>query len=296
MGEARQRATSDPTFGRIPKATLEGKRGIVVSTAYSITDGAWDMTGLDAQELRHALLFWDEIAWPTNPIIHITGGQDEDFLVDAGVIQRPVIQIRSFEDDTFPKIHLEAFNALDAQTPGKWSFAIGEDSRRGGVPAGHTPSIGLELYRAIPVPDVEAPIAEVLEFKLRRRDEILRLRAEIDTLANEVKESADAAVALELKKAHVEQACNDLLRAGIEWKFPIRVSNLKCTFEVSGTQILTAALAAAGAGFVFGMPTLGALIGGAASVLKVTGDISRNSSTARQGPYQYVYSFHEEIF
>lgn len=298
MGQARQRAQSDPTFGRIPKALKEQKRGIVISSPFQPMEGGGFYSNLlDPQELRYSLLLWDEIAWATNNIIHMDAGADEEFLTKAGIFQRPQVYIEELSDKTAPRLHIDAFNALNAQEPEKWSLALGETSLlTGDLPKGDAHSIALELSRAIPVPDVDVPLAEILEFKRRRQDEIQRLRAEIDNLTTEVMGAEDTEAALQAKKDHIEKACQDLLRVGMEWKFPVRISNLKCSFEVSGDQLAKAAAIVAGAEYAFGMPGLGALIGGAVSIFKVSGDVGRQPMRPRQSPYQYVYSFHNEVF
>ena len=38
----------------------------------------------------------------------------------------------------------------------------------------------VELHNAIPVPDLNTPLEEILEFKFRRNDELNRLRLEMD--------------------------------------------------------------------------------------------------------------------
>src|SRR5574341_700437 len=43
-------------------------------------------------------------------------------------------------------------------------------------------AVGIELFRALPVPSQDVPIAEILEFKRKRWDELLRFRHAMDGL------------------------------------------------------------------------------------------------------------------
>lgn len=69
----------------------------------------------------------------------------------------------------------------------------------------------LELHRAIPIPKHDVPLAEVLEFKECRRDELLLLRQHLDTFARDIEHATDKAVALAAKVAEIDQACANLL-------------------------------------------------------------------------------------
>ena len=308
LGEAKRRKIDDPTFGRLPKSAMNTSRGIVVSSPVNVDGGAVLIQGggLDAQELRHWLLFWDELAWPANNLIYVAGGPDETFLEEAGVLSRPrMLMSGTFSgSDIVSKPHLAAFKNLDDKEPGKWCLATGERSFNWAqMPLTETNTAVLELYRAIPVPNKDVPIAEVMEFKQRRRNEINRLRAEIDIYVDTVRSAADPQTVLSAKAAEIELACVDLLRVGHEWKYPVRLTDLKASIEFKPGDVIMSAIGIGAIGhYAFDMSSVGAMLGGILGVtlgsgLKLSGTLQKSERlNPRSTPFQYVHSFHEEIF
>lgn len=308
MGEAKRRKRDDATFGRLPKGTVERSRGIVVSSPVALDGARFTLQGggLDTQELRHWLLFWDELAWPTSNLVHVAGGPDETFLEEAGVLSRPRMLMSGtfFGADVMAEPHLTAFKSLDEEEPGKWCLATGERSFNWAqMPLTETNAAILELYRAIPVPNNDVPLAEVLEFKQRRRDEIKRLRAEIDIYVAAVHAAADPHAVLNSKAAEIERACADLLRVGHEWKYPVRLTDLKATIEFKPGDVILKAIEIGALGhFAFDMGAVGALLGGMLGVtlssgLKLSGALQKTERlNPRATPFQYVHSFHKELF
>src|SRR6202044_3129242 len=92
--------------------------------------------------------------------------------------------------------------------------------------------LALELYRAIPVPDKDMPLNEVLEFRRRRYDELQSLRLEIDKLVQEINASQDPKAELETCLLRIDEKCAAAVRVGSEWQFPVRLSNLKTSFDL----------------------------------------------------------------
>jgi len=179
VGEAKRRKASDPNFGK----QRPPKRGLIVSPPLEIKGTSLYVrsSNLDPQELRFSLLLFDQIVWPSSRAIFFASSPDEEFLEQAGVLTRPNYTFSGDVAQGLAKTQIQAFADLDAREPGRWSLAQGENSF-----FLHDnllePDAGalLELQRAIPIPDKDVPLNEVLEFKRRRNDELQRLRAEID--------------------------------------------------------------------------------------------------------------------
>ena len=159
----------------------------------------------------------------------------------------------------------------------------------------------VELVRAIPVPDQEVPLAEVLELKLKRKDELLAVRFELDSFYSEIAISADPEFELRRKAQRVDEACADLLKVADEWRFPVKLADVKASFEWSAQAAVPAFLALF-AGNQYELPTvataLGTTLGAAIGLLKVSGDIVVRStpSKRKEHPFRYVYSIHNELF
>lgn len=301
MGQAAQRAKSDPSFGRIPKDIKEQRRGLVVSMPLVIEGNSLQIAapGLDPQELRYSLLFWDELVRPQNNLVYIEPDAVEKFLQDEGILKIRSLRFEGSGDmaQSFAQMHIEAFRQLDRESPGKWSLATGPRSFNwDNLNGGDRNGFSLELVRAIPVPNVDVPLQEVLEFKARRHPELLALRAELDSFSIAISKSENVESEIQKKKEFIEKACHDLLSVGMEWKFPVRITDLKCSFELNPGTVFAAMVAGYTAGTLLAMPTLSAIITGAASALKISGDFKRQPVMPRSTPYQYVYNFHNEVF
>ena len=192
MGEAKRRKDSEPNFGRIPKSP--SIRGLVVSPPIEIEGTSLRIkhSNLDPQELRFALLFWDRLVWPSSRAIYISSGPDESFLEAEGVLTRPDYTINGDMAQGVLKGQIQAFLDLNRREPGAWALAQGENSlllRDGLVMEGNGALV--ELHRAIPIPKHDVPLAEILEFRLKRRDELLLLRQQLESFVFEIESSSD---------------------------------------------------------------------------------------------------------
>ena len=106
------------------------KRGLIVSCPMEIHGESVSVknTGLDPQELRVALLFWDELVWPSSRGIYIASGPDEQFLEQAGVLTRPSFTFYGDVSHGMAMTQIAAFRDYDRKEPGKWALAQGENS------------------------------------------------------------------------------------------------------------------------------------------------------------------------
>lgn len=306
MGEAKRRAARDPNFGK-PKPP---KLGLVVSAPMEIQGTSLKIrsSALDPQELRFSILLWDKLVWPLSRVIHLASGPDEKFLESAGILTRPEY---SFDGDMAQGIattQIQAFMDLENREPGLWSLAQGENSLllRDRMLEPGNGSL-LELTRAIPVPDKDVPLNDVLEFKHQRADELRRLRTELDTFVAAVNQAEDKEAELQTHIGTVDAACADVLKVSREWQFPVRLTNYKASVDFH--PFVTAMGGVAAFGIATGIATVSVLpasaaylaaIGGAASVtapaLKLSADFGWQGLKRRLGPYRYVYQFHNELF
>jgi hypothetical protein len=292
MGEAKRRRNWIPKEGR----------GLVVSNPIEITPSGvtFKKNTLDSQELRFALLFWDKLVWPQSSIIHFDGGSDEQFLEQAGVLTKPKYGFAGLlhVSQVVAEAHMQAFLNLEKREPGLWALAQGENSfllkDRNVLEVGRGALV--ELNRAIPVPDKDVPLEDILDFKVKRYAELMRLRYEIDSLFRDVDNAADKQFELKRHIQQIEIACSDLIKLGREWGFPFRLTDLRSSFELRPF----AALAAGAGGWQWGaeydMPMIGALLGVAAATFKINNDFGMRGVRLRATPYRYVYQFHSELF
>jgi hypothetical protein len=317
MGESKRRKANDPNYGKPNTSTqytepilaetpvsdgLEGIRGLIVCPPVAISGSQLiiKQNHIDQIEIRAGLLFFDHLVWPSSNSIYIASGPDERFLEDAGILARPSFSVSGNIAEALIQQQINAFRAYEKRYPGQFTLSQGERSLlvKGGLLTEGRGAV-IELYRAVPVPDREVPLNEVLEFIRRRNAEMLALRACIDAAFVNVEQAENQETALLANIRAIDAACADAIRIGKEWKFPVRITNLKCSFEIRPIVALLAAIGGAGAAKVFGLPALGAALGvglmSQAPALKLAGDLVPNGFMLRDHPYRYAYELHNEL-
>jgi hypothetical protein len=297
MGEAKRRAAKDLSFGK-------PKRGLIISCPIEVGRDSFSIRSseLDPQELKGSLLYFDKLAWPMNNIIRTGSGHpDVDFLLSAKILERPAIQLSgTFGSNLMSVTQTLALDQLDVKEPGVWSIAQGENSvllNEGALT--QQAGIALELYRAVPVPDKDVPLNEILEFRAKRYDELQALRIEIDRLVAEINGSGDPEAALTEALLQIDEKCSDAIKVCSEWQFPVRLSTLKTSIDLKPFAMvrdgIIAYLGATALGTTTALTAALVSVSSAAS-LKITPDFGWRGLRNRSSPYRYVSSFHKELF
>jgi hypothetical protein len=186
--------------------------------------------------------------------------------------------------------HIRAFELRDEQQPGTWSLAQGErsisffdeqlDVGRGAL---------VRLHHVIPVPDKEVPFADVLEFRHRRRDELLALRHHLEAIYQKVVVAGDGPLALNTEVEALERAISNHLKAIRERRFVFRIAGLEAQLNlVEGAKVAVAQYPLSGFG--------GALVTGlvAAVEINIGGSLKGHEPTST--PFRYISSYHDELF
>lgn len=318
MGEAKHRKAHDPDYGKVPKQLRdsgpgshgpdsycvpklpENCRGLVISCPIKI-DGVTltiSSSELDRQELRVASLLWDRLVWPTSRAIYISGGPDADYLQQNGLLFRPEYTFNGDMAQGMAMTQITAFRELESREPGRWALAQGErsfmlqtgmtDQDRGTL---------VELHRAVPIPDQDVPLEEVLEFKLRRADDLAALRIELDQCYLLIDSAEDKAFAELTQFKKVDSACADMVKLARE-SFPFRMASLGMQFT-SGA--LSGGKVGCMAGDRLGLPLVGAAIGAAAggvikAAVSLRRDLGLHKAKFTNHPYRFVYHAHDELF
>ena len=275
---------------------MSDRRGLVVSCPVKITPNGGllvESTQLDPQELRFSLLFWDILDFPQNNFVSITSGPDEQFLESAGVLQRSSHRapFSGFGGDIFRDLHVAAFKARDAQEPGVWSLATGERSisfpdaqltqDRGAL---------VSLHRCIPIPNHDVALQDILEFRARRRDELLALRTHLEGLYHRVQSAGDGELMWNTEVSSLERALADHLKSSREWGVSLRWVSFEAGLNLAG------GFAAGIAALTQGLPELGALITGGAAALSLKGGPALRQRENNKTPFRYVSRFHQDVF
>jgi Family of unknown function (DUF6236) len=274
---------------------MANQRGLVISVPVQL-DGTGLRAGgeLDQQELRFSLLFWDKLHAPRNNFI-LLRDQTLDFLESAGILQQPITRINLSgiinPSELVLSTHLDAYRALDQAEPGVWSLGAGRNSVSFPEPdleAGR--GILVRLYEAIPVPDKEVPLQDILEFKEKRQDELLALRYHLDSIYQRIVTAGDGELALQSEIDALEKAIVDYLKVAKGTSFPF----INMSFEASLN--VPAAVWAGLAAFTAGFDTIPALLAGAAAGIGFGPSVSLKDHKTNQTPFRYISSFHKRVF
>jgi len=276
---------------------LADMRGLVVSSQITLegTSVRIRQFNLDSQELRSNLLFWDRLSFPKTRLANFPMSDDEQYLIDTGVLER-----RQFETTReritdpaamFLEAHLKAFRELDREEPGAWSLATGERSLS--FPETELTDgrgVLVKLHQAIPVPDKDVPLNEVLEFRERRRDELIGLRHHLERIYLRIVEAGDGDLALRTESEALERAIADHTKASREARFSLRLSGLSASLNLLGWTVASGAL------YTAGLPLVESVLGGAVPSLSVSIGAGLKGRQAIATPFKYVSSYNRELF
>ena len=308
MGEAKYRKQHDQTYGRIPQSEKNKERGIVLSSPIHIhqSSGSFSST-INADLLRRSLLFWDKLLWPKSNLIYLEGGPDENYLEKIGVLERPYIKVSESGDlvNLFATSYISFFNSLNNEHPGQWSLASGEDAFFwDNNPTNKLNSLQLNLMQAVPIPDIDMPFDEILNFKETRKDELRCFQAEIDAFVKEIFFSENKENAFNKKLKYIKQSSNDLINSAKEYKHPLkRISNFCAAFEFSELIKLIGieALLALPFEIITDQVSLSpksiackVLTSSFIYMIKLQSQISFNN-LLKNHPFAYIYNIHEKL-
>lgn len=221
---------------------------------------------IDPFELRRAALFWDDLVWPRSQIMNLLSSSDEKRLEAANVLRRPqcgtefLDLAKYFDVNTgaelsrmegaphtqgnfiisgpeaylWVKEHVNEFRKMDADQSRRYLMATGENSLYL-EPRFFPPDRGarLVLARAIPVPDREMPIDEVLEFKRRRQAEILDLNDKLDEFYRYISLSDHPEAELLRLLDVIDRRCLNVYNAAKESKWEFRMTDWDISVPVS---------------------------------------------------------------
>ncbi|WP_447018668.1 DUF6236 family protein [Shewanella algae] len=213
------------------------KKGLLITQDITAGNSGFSLNQpLSPQKLRQYALFWDEIACPQSNIFHFGMGPDYEYLIEAGIAKYETVNFSgSTRGDAKYWIELQeaAFQKLTMRDESKWSLASEVKSLGMSSPSQHAHStLCLHLVDSIQVFTGDVPLAEILEFKQRRHDELIEFRDSIDELVEQTIFTADTSEAIKRQIRKVERDLNEVNRVMSESRYP--------TLKTCATNVLTA--------------------------------------------------------
>lgn len=229
------------------------------------------------QSVRYYSLYWDRVVIPTLSFFRMVI-PEEDILIESGVIERPIVQFNgSFNDDNAAEVEtliqsIAARELINTDPTTDWVFHQHGDRLL--IPpefAELKRALRFNLINALPVPDNTTPIVDILEFKLRRADELNALHAAINEVYIQVLKSPDIALSNHEALRELDDTINNINTVSNE-KWDIKTKfDVTASFNIDGTSI---GLGSAGGAVVDKLSggltfPIGTIAGGLASMLKL---------------------------
>lgn len=235
---------------------------------------------VDPLMVRRAALYWDRIDHPTSQAIYVALSADEKRLKEAGVL----VETRITDAFQTQNILLEApgraLLAHHSREPGQWALAqASPDLVIPSSLAEPTRCLEVELHEALPVPGADVPIQDVLQFKHRRKDELLAFRAAMDSLYSKVIAAPDAARAEDAAVVELQNRLADVSRVVDEQPWRRALTSLKVELSVADLAMI---------GTILDHP-LARIVGAAAASIKIGGAVAAGFKNPIPGLRDYAY-------
>lgn len=278
---------------------MTAKRGIVISPPYEVLAGGGIRCGGSPSpaDLRKYLLYWDKIDYPDNNFVSVGAGPDIDFLIQAKVATRTRVQFQgalsSGNGEFFLIAQQAAFEKHDKEQPSAWSLAqLGENPHF----ANTSPSLAIEyqLWNALPVPQADVPLNDILEFKEKRHAELLGLRVYLDEMYQSIVSAADIPRATNTQILKLEGALKEIDRTLTESGIRKAITYLRGFIAGEFTNIAGTGLGAAGVAPFIGISPLAAAAFGAGIAFAVKPVLSP-PARKESHPLIYVSSVRKEL-
>src|SRR3989344_679393 len=261
-------------------------------------EGMGEDEGPSRQQVRYWLLFWDQAVHARNALLGGGPLPDRDFLLDVGFLsERPAPPIQG--NFSLPGVLQDAYSdallACEREQPGSWAMATGLgtlDPEEGELFDGvEDRGLLVRLYGAIPVPDKDVHLNDVLEFKAKRTSELAALRHQIEQIYLKAgSNDDDPAVAIRLGLEKVAVAGADCVRVMRERKLPF-----KMTTELASLNLASAVIA--GAASLAAHQPIEVIAGNVLTAgFSTTLAVSWKGRAKAGVPFQYVADFHDEVF
>lgn len=274
------------------------RRGLVISCPIKAEAGGRSLkidTNLDPQDLRFSLLFWDKLDWPESSLLSFGLSQDAQYLIDIGVLQRskmPTPTGAVLMEPAFVDGHRRVYRALDRSEPGVWSLGKGVNSidfDYADLERDH--GISVRLHQVIPVPEKDVPLNEIIEFKEKRRDELLAMRSYLDGIYVKIRALDFSQNAIEREIYLLDKAISDYISVSKSSGLRFVKASVDANLDVG--RMISASFESYCKTFSI---SSAAFAGLAAAAISIGPTVSLRGRPDSASPFRYISSFHERLF
>lgn len=253
-------------------------RGIITtSNKFELGNNSFKVTsGLTREDIRFYLMYWDKIVVPTNNLIHV-GVPDEKDLLDCGAISRPQVRHQgAFSGNAAATAIMMGQCTITQEllkdTSTDWVIHQAGDKLLLPERFSHINNVlRVTLAGALPVPNADVPINEILEFKERRSDELGALHNALDELYIDILKSPDQNLSTQKAFEQLKLDIENLNKVSFDWFKLTKKYDISAEFNLNGRDLVIAATSGGLLNGSLGLDMqLGAAIGAIVSTLKVS--------------------------
>lgn len=257
------------------------KRGIIANNGkLSRLDGqAVSFSGsISNQDMNYYLLYWDKIIMPSNNLFH-SSVLNENEIIKTGILERPQVNFSSWsskaQDGSYDPFviaqSIVANKLISEDNETDWTIhQIGDHVIIGNEQQKEFNSIRCELKNCLPVPK-DVNFQEILEFKEKRKDELIALHSTIDNLYLDIIDTSDINFAKRKSIAELTDAIQNIESSSKEKFNSTSKYNFTTELNINGKDVITAMAGGAAIDFITSGMTIPivTILGGLASTVKI---------------------------
>ncbi|HFN0857741.1 DUF6236 family protein [Klebsiella pneumoniae] len=250
---------------------------------------------IDKRKLIRTVLFWDKIIIPCNTnifVISLDHIPEIVMLRAEKILEEPKIQVNVDGELTSVLYGMYMWYIMQMMKSNDANYSTYELEKM--IISDHdqvSPSGGelLTFTNAFPEPDVSTEINDILEFKLKRKDQLNLLMAHLNSLELRVLKAENKHTELNKAINEIDIACADVIRLYKEKGIKFNISNAKFNFSMK--EIIEVTGATYAGSVIAGLPqtaaVLASLSAGIASVVEIKDAISFKKID-KTNPFNYA--------
>lgn len=273
-------------------------RGLIISSEYSGNETSLEISGyIDPNKLRQYLLYWDKLDYPYNNAVYIESSPEVAYLEEANILKRTKYNFKGgiINNKLFQDMQIYAFNKNNDNSNGEiWSIA--QPTKKIVLPLEESikdRTLQIELFNSIPVPTAEVNLEDILNFKEHRYSELQEFRNVIDEMYLSIIQSPDRDLAKSICVNKLRNNLKDLDKVMNETKITRVLSGFKVELDISGLLGILPAIGGYTLGSKVGFPKIGAILGVASSMIKVSYELSLKPKEIPAGLKDYAYLYYQ---
>lgn len=219
-------------------------RGIIASPGIitPLPQGFKIERSISSEELRYYIMYWDKVVIPGNNLVYI-GLPEEENLISCGALERPRISFQgSYQGDqiTSAMLACQSIVASNLVNDKSTDWVIHQIGSSAIYPEEYNQQrniIRVDLANALPVPNAETPINEILEFKERRSSELKDLHDSLDEFYEQILTAPDPELASKKSVSRLQESILNLNVVSNERFKRTRKFDFSAELNLSGKDI-----------------------------------------------------------